>query len=429
MDFTAAATVGGLVGLALGVLAFAAVRLSDRERRRGIVAAPAALEPGMAEVLGLLKAGTIVLDSDDAVRWSTPSAIAHGLVRGESLAHQELLSLARRVRRDGVIREDEFDLRRGPIGVGTLVVGVRAAPLSSNHVLILIEDRSTARRIDETRRDFVANVSHELKTPVGGIALLAEAILDAYDDPEAVERFAMRIQKESNRLTRLVQEIIDLSRLEMATTLSDPVLIDVGEAAHEAIERSHLDAEASDITLIRVSEPGSCIYGDRELLITAIRNLIGNAIAYSDAQTCVTVKVRKVDGFVELSVNDEGRGITPADQERIFERFYRVDTARSRATGGTGLGLAIVKHVCANHGGDVTVVSDLGVGSTFTIRIPAAATPYADLADGGDSDGALAALSPTLTWPPTNGLRPAAARPARTRPIATLAGSPGQQRP
>lgn len=368
------------MGLALGVLAFLAVRLSDRERRSGIVAVPAALEPGMAEVLALLKAGTIVLDQDDAVRWSTPSAVAHGLVRGENLAHDELLTLARLVRRDGVIREDEFDLRRGPIGAGTLVVAVRAAPLAADHVLILIEDRSTARRIDETRRDFVANVSHELKTPVGGIALLAEAILDAYDDPEAVERFAMRIQKESTRLTRLVQEIIDLSRLEMATTLSEPVLIDVGDAVHEAIERSHLDAEANDITLIRVSEPGSAIYGDRELLITAIRNLIGNAIAYSDAQTCVTVKVRRLDGFVELSVTDEGRGISPADQERIFERFYRVDNARSRATGGTGLGLAIVKHVCANHGGDVTVVSDLGVGSTFTIRIPAAA-PLLEPAD------------------------------------------------
>jgi two-component system sensor histidine kinase SenX3 len=289
------------------------------------------------------------------------------------------------VRRDGVIREAELELKRG-IGSGRLVVAARVAPLGAHHVLLLVEDRSKAARVEEIRRDFLANVSHELKTPVGGISLLAEAVLDAHDDPEAVSRFAKRISVESARLTRLVKEIVELSRLQGADVIKEPALIDVAECALDAYERSRLLAEESRIDLVTAFDDGCQVWGDAELITTAISNLIGNAIAYSESHTRVSVSVRRVrQNIIDISVTDQGLGIAPEEQERIFERFYRVDTARSRATGGTGLGLAIVKHVADNHGGNVSVWSELGRGSTFTIELPAATAEDPPRA-GRDSD-------------------------------------------
>jgi two-component system, OmpR family, sensor histidine kinase SenX3 len=374
VDVTTAATLGAIAGIALSAMAVYAVRLSERQQRRMPAADedPAALPEGVGDVLAVLRSSGIVLDSADAVVNNSPAAVANGLVRGKDLSHPELLALARQVRRDGVIREVELELPRGPAGRPGLAVAARVAPLGSSHVLLLVEDRSEARRLEEIRRDFVANVSHELKTPVGGLALLAEAVLDAHDDPEAVTRFARRMQVESTRLSRLVQEIVDLSRLQVAASLSEPQLVDLAAAAQEAVDRSRLAAEDKDIEIALVSTENCDVWGDHELLVTAIRNLIGNAVAYSDAGTPVVVAVRPVDGDrVELAVTDQGHGIAVADQQRIFERFYRVDSARSRSTGGTGLGLSIVKHVAANHGGDVSVWSEPGQGSTFTLRLPA----------------------------------------------------------
>jgi len=323
-------------------------------------------------VLAVLRSGAIVLDAADAVVSSSPPAVANGLVRDHDLVHDELRHLARQVRRDGVIREVELDLPRGPLGRGRLMVGARVAPLGSSYVLLLVDDRTEARRVEDVRRDFVVNVSHELKTPVGGLALLAEAVLEANDDPEAVARFAHRMQVESLRLTRLVQEIVDLSRLEIAGTLHDPELVDVGAAAAEAVEQSRLVAGSRGSEIVSSLAQGVRVFGDADLLPTAIRNLIGNAINYSAPGARVAVSVRSVDQLVEIAVADQGQGIPESEQARIFERFYRVDAARSRATGGTGLGLAIVKHICANHGGDVTVWSEPGHGSTFTMRLPEA---------------------------------------------------------
>jgi two-component system sensor histidine kinase SenX3 len=374
VDVTTAATLGAIAGIALSAIAVYAVRLSERQQRRMPAADedPAALPEGVGDVLAVLRSSGIVLDSADAVVNNSPAAVANGLVRGKDLSHPELLALARQVRRDGVIREVELELPRGPAGRPGLAVAARVAPLGSSHVLLLVEDRSEARRLEEIRRDFVANVSHELKTPVGGLALLAEAVLDAHDDPEAVTRFARRMQVESTRLSRLVQEIVDLSRLQVAASLSEPQLVDLAAAAQEAVDRSRLAAEDKEIEIALVSTENCDVWGDHELLVTAIRNLIGNAVAYSDAGTPVVVAVRPVDGDrVELAVTDQGHGIAVADQQRIFERFYRVDSARSRSTGGTGLGLSIVKHVAANHGGDVSVWSEPGQGSTFTLRLPA----------------------------------------------------------
>jgi two-component system, OmpR family, sensor histidine kinase SenX3 len=251
-------------------------------------------------------------------------------------------------------------------------------------VLLLVEDRTNIRRIEEVRRDFVVNVSHELKTPVGGLALLAEAVLDANDDPEAVARFARRMQVESARLTRLVQEIVDLSRLQIAGTLHEPELVDVAAAAGEAIDQYKLVAESRGVEIVSSLAMGVQIFGDADLLVTAIRNLVDNAANYSASGTRVAVSVRRAEELVEIAVADQGQGIAISEQSRIFERFYRVDTARSRATGGTGLGLAIVKHICANQGGEVTVWSEQGQGSTFTMRLPAAPTSRAndDVAPG-----------------------------------------------
>jgi two-component system, OmpR family, sensor histidine kinase SenX3 len=399
VDVTTAATLGALGGIALSALAVYAVRLSERQQRRVPKGPqhPAALPEGVADVLAVLRSSGIVVDSTDAVVNNSPAAVANGLVRGQELTQPELLTLARQVRRDGVIREAELELPKGPGGRPGLVVGARVAPLGSSHVLLLVEDRSQARRLEEIRRDFVANVSHELKTPVGGLALLAEAVLDAHDDPEAVARFAQRMQVESTRLTRLVQEIVDLSRLQAAASLSEPRPVDLAAAAQEAVDRSRTAAEDKDIEVALVSTGPCAVWGDHDLVVTAIRNLIGNAVAYSDARTHVMVTVRGVDGdIVELAVSDQGQGITTADQQRIFERFYRVDSARSRATGGTGLGLSIVKHVAANHGGEVSVWSEPGQGSIFTLRLPAMTVGRQRDADSRQTDDTVnVAVPPT----------------------------------
>lgn len=364
----------GFAGLLTGALAVVAVRYSERQQTQLPEMPPVtSLPPGVGDVLAVLRSSAIVVDPADAVTKMSPAAVAYGLVRDGELVHAELRHLARQVRRDGVIRESQLELSRGPLGQGRSIMQARVAPLGSSHVLLLVEDHTQARRVEEVRRDFVANVSHELKTPVGGIGLLAEAILDAKDDPEAVERFAGRMQVESHRLAQLVKEIVDLSRLQVADTLHEPRLVDVTAAVHEAIDYSRVGADAKQIEIAEACAPDLKVFGDEDLLVTAVRNLIGNAIAYSDNGSRVAVGGRLNDDMVEVTVTDQGQGIPESEQARIFERFYRVDGARSRATGGTGLGLAIVKHICSNHGGDVTVWSEEGRGSTFTIRLPAAA--------------------------------------------------------
>ncbi len=225
------------------------------------------------------------------------------------------------------------------------------------------------------RRDYDANLSHELKTPNGALRQLSEAVGDAADDPAAVRHFAARMEREAVRLTTLVQEIIDLSRLQVADALHAPQPVAVDDVVAEAVDRVSLAAQRKRIEVGVGGDHGAVVYGHHNLLVTAVRNLVDNAIAYSPDATRVTVFVRRAGGLVEVAVSDQGLGIPAAEQERIFERFYRVDPARSRATGGTGLGLSIVKHVAANHGGDVTLWSVEGQGSTFTLRLPDSAQP------------------------------------------------------
>jgi two-component system, OmpR family, sensor histidine kinase SenX3 len=333
------------------------------------------LPPGIASVLSVLSSSAVVLDSEDRVLQASTAARTYGLVRGEELIVKELLALARQVRRDGEIREGEMEVATRGLNRQTSFA-VRVAPLGAavgggGLVLLLVEDQTESRRVEEIRRDFVANTSHELKTPVGALALLAETVEDAADDPEAVRRFAGRMRQEASRLTNLVQDMITLSRIQAAEPIPDPVPAKLDLVVAEALDRCRMKASARGIELVATGTHGLSVLGDEDLLITALRNLLENAVAYSPDKTRVEVSTQLTAGeAVEISVADQGIGIPERDRERIFERFYRVDPARSRATGGTGLGLAIVKHVTAAHGGQVTVESIEGSGSTFTLRLP-----------------------------------------------------------
>ena len=330
------------------------------------------LPPGIASVLSVLSSSAVVLDGADRVLQASHAARSFGLVKGDRLMASELLALARQVRRDGEIREGEFEVSAG----GRMTsFAVRVAPLSGDVgqdglVLVLAEDQTESRRVEEVRRDFVANVSHELKTPVGALALLAETVEDAADDPDAVRRFAGRMRQEASRLTNLVQDIITLSRIQAAEPVPDPAAVQVDAIVAEALDRCRMKANARGITLADAGDRGLGVLGDEDLLLTAIRNLLENAVAYSPERTRVLVTTRRSGEQVQISVEDQGIGIPERELQRIFERFYRVDPARSRATGGTGLGLAIVKHVTAAHGGSVTVRSVEGAGSTFTLSLP-----------------------------------------------------------
>jgi two-component system sensor histidine kinase SenX3 len=426
MDVNAAvAAAAAIAGVCTGVIAMLAFRWSEREQKRPTrtsLHTDAVLPPGVDTVLSVLRSSAVVLDEADSVVKASSAAYALGLVRGGKLAVEPMLQMARDTRRDGEIRQVELDLPRRGTGRGeALAVSARVAPLGSRLVLLLVEDLTEARRIEAVRRDFVANVSHELKTPVGALSLLSEAVMDASEDPEAVERFAGRMQIEATRLTNLVQELIDLSRVQNDDPLEDAEPVRVDELVAEAIDRSRHQASHKQITLAASiggtagpspstededeggrREAGTAelqIWGNRGQLAAALGNLVENAVNYSPSRTRVGVAARRVTApggdMIEVAVTDQGIGISDKDKERIFERFYRVDPARSRATGGTGLGLAIVKHVAASHGGEVTVWSSEGQGSTFTLRLPEAAA-HRDRGPGhGGGTGAGAGTAPT----------------------------------
>ncbi len=349
--------------------------------------------------LDALRVGVLVLDAEDRPVLANPSAKEMGLLRagtgvgGPPVAHPVVRTRAGQARGPGARREVELDLPRGN-GRDPLGVHIRAVALGDGHVTIEAADVTEAHRVARVRRDFVANVSHELKTPVGAVQLLAEALLDAtavaadytpeelaeteiLQDLAAARRFAERIQHESTRLGRLVSELLDLARLQGGEPLPEPAPVSVDRIVAEVIDRTRTPASAKGLEVAFVGTRGLTVYGSESQLVAAVANLAENAVAYSpDAEDGrapgrVTISARGGEDRVEIAVTDQGIGIEPKDLDRIFERFYRADRARSRATGGTGLGLAIVKHIATNHGGRVDVVSTVGVGSTFTLRLPA----------------------------------------------------------
>lgn len=325
---------------------------------------------------------SMILSPGETAIFQTSGIGALGVLRDNRLASEELLALVRLVRRSGELKMANLEIPRGPIGDGRRNLHVTAAPIDNEgKILVFINDESEQQRIDAVRRDFVANVSHELKTPIGALMLLSEAVLGAKDNPEEVQKFAQRMQSESRRLSELVKEIIDLSRLQSHDPLVAAYEVDIDEVVKEAINLSESAAEARQVTIILNEKSNGVVIGDRDQLIMAVHNLIENAINYSPEKTRVTVTISDAGELIEVTVADQGIGIAETEQERIFERFYRVDPARSRETGGTGLGLSIVKHVALNHGGEIGVWSKEGVGSTFALRLPRAPQSVTD--EGG----------------------------------------------
>ena len=332
---------------------------------------PYGIDRAMASLLENIDAESIMLAPGELVVFASSRVETFNVIKDERLQNESLLQLVRTVRRSGVAQEETIELPRGPLGDGTHDLLVRVIPIGADGLIcILIFDDSEVHRLDSIRRDFVANISHELKTPIGALSILSEAVLGAADDPEAIANFATKMQVEAKRLSDLVQEIINLSRLQDADPLKNAQDVNITDVVKEAIDQSRLSAEKRHIEIIFGDQASALIKGDSRQIEMAISNLIENAINYSPENTRVGVAVKHNEGLVEVSVTDQGIGIPEKDLERIFERFYRVDPARSRETGGTGLGLSIVKHVATNHGGDVSVWSVEGAGSTFTIRFP-----------------------------------------------------------
>ncbi|TFC87741.1 two-component sensor histidine kinase [Cryobacterium sinapicolor] len=375
MESTGLVLLALALGLTVGAGFMTLLHVAERHGRRAAEVVNPAVPDGIDQVLDALETAGAVVDPSNNVIKASQAAVSMGLVWNRQLVHTELLDLISQVRRSGEPISENLVLSRGPFGDASMRVRVRLARLGTRYVLVLAEDRTEAFRLDEVRRDFVANISHELKTPIAAVGLLAEALNQAADEPVQVRRFANRLTTESGRLTRLTQEIIELSRLQAQDSLTEPEIVNVDAIVAAAVDQSRVTAEADQITIAVGKKSGAEVSGDDRLLVMAVHNLVANAVNYSAEGSRVGVGVRKNAGVVEISVTDQGVGIEEADLDRIFERFFRVDQARSRHTGGTGLGLAIVKHIVQIHGGDIRVWSQPGSGSTFTIRLPEAPHP------------------------------------------------------
>jgi len=325
------------------------------------------IPPGADAVLSVLPSSVVLLDGAGSVLKATAPAYALGVMRGQELAVPEISRMVQQVARDGQVREDDL---RVEAGSNLVHIHARVAPLTSRYVIVLIDERTQAERATELRRDFVANVSHELKTPAGAIAVLAEAIQAASHDPDAVAYFAARLNDESNRMTRLVEQIIDLSRLQHDVLDDDPVPVDVEQILADAAAAVHHAVEAKSISIETSCVPDLKVRGHPGQLESAVSNLLENAVAYSADGAVVRASATVTDENAHITVSDTGVGMSSDQTERIFERFYRVDPSRGRTTGGSGLGLSIVKHIAASHGGTVSAKSAPGAGSVFTITVP-----------------------------------------------------------
>ncbi len=362
------------LGIGVGVVVTLLGLVIRRTRQQAAIPAPPPLvSSALRTTIEHLRGAAAVVGPHDEILAESLSAASAGVVRGSRLA-PEVLDLVREARQETQPGVLNVDLPNG-LGLPNRRLAVRVSPLGDGLVLLVADDRSGALRIDETRRDFVANVTHELKTPIGAISLLAEAIADAADDPDAVRHFAGRMFTETARLNELISQIIALSRLQSSDPLLAAVPIELDEVVEAVLDQFREQAGSGRITLTHQRCDNAVVRGDRDQIEAALRNLVQNAIAYSEAGARVVIGTRDVHDaagdWAEVSVSDNGIGISEADQTRVFERFFRVDYGRSRAHGGTGLGLSIVKHIAAAHGGTVSLWSRLGQGSTFTLRLPA----------------------------------------------------------
>ncbi|MFB1295922.1 sensor histidine kinase [Mycobacterium sp. pW049] len=374
------------IGAAIGVRV--APRLQERQQRRSAEQTGITVSRMLEHIVSQSPVGIVVVDNFRDVVYTNDRAEELGLVR-ERLLDDRAWVAAERTLATG--EQGDFDLsprKRSRPGRSGLSVRGHVRLLTEEDrrfAVVYVDDQSEHARMEATRRDFVANVSHELKTPVGAVGVLAEAVLASSDDPETVKHFAEKMVTESNRLANMVGELIELSRLQGGERLPDLEVVDVDSVVSEALSRHKVAADNADIAITTDTPTGYRVLGDQTLLVTAIANLVSNAIAYSPNGSAVSISRRRRGENIEIAVTDRGIGIAPSDQERVFERFFRVDKARSRATGGTGLGLAIVKHVAANHNGSIRLWSQPGTGSTFTLSIPAALPHHLR---GDDADGA-----------------------------------------
>ncbi len=376
--FSALLLAGVLALLALSVGVAAGARLASRvvERRQRSAAELAGITVAqmLQRIVALTPLGTAVVDSHRDVVYLNDRAKEFGLVRDRQLDDQAWQAAQEALASGNDIEFDLLPKKRSSVGGSELSVHGEARLLSQEDrrfAVVFVYDQSEYARMEASRRDFVANVSHELKTPVGAMAVLAEALLSSPDDPETVQRFGEKVLIEANRLGHMVGELIELSRLQGAERLPDLSPVDVDTIVAEAISRHRVAADNADIQVRTDTPCGFKVLGNQSLLVTALANLVSNAIAYSPRGSLVSVSCRRRGEHVEMAVTDRGIGIARKDQERVFERFFRGDKARSRATGGSGLGLAIVKHVAANHNGHIGLWSQPGTGSTFTLAIPA----------------------------------------------------------
>jgi two-component system, OmpR family, sensor histidine kinase SenX3 len=360
------------IGGALGIVI--TPRLAEHRRRRSVDQDGITVSEMLQHIVSLAPVGIVVVDTYRDVVYTNDRARELGLVRDRLLDDRAWTAAERTLATGEDVEVDLAPVKRQNPGRSGLSVRGHVRLLTEDDrrfAVVYVDDQSEHARMEATRRDFVANVSHELKTPVGAMGVLAEALMASTDDPKTVSRFAEMMVTESNRLANMVGELIELSRLQGAEPLPDLEAVDVDTVVAEALSRYKVAADNADIAITTDAPTGYRALGDQPLLVSALANLVSNAIAYSPNGSPVSISRRKRGDNVEIAVTDRGIGIARADQERVFERFFRVDKARSRATGGTGLGLAIVKHVAANHNGSIRLWSQPGTGSTFTLSIPA----------------------------------------------------------
>ncbi|WP_424937371.1 MULTISPECIES: sensor histidine kinase [Bacteria] len=380
MDPTLLALLALALGAAIGAGVAAIIVAALRARRAAQVLTSTELPEGLTTVLAGMDDAACAVDSSGLVTAASIPAARFGIAVGSTLDNPELRQLVRSVR-DGGSETATLRLTRGGLSVDPRLVSARASMIGPRLRLLIIRDVTEQERLDQMRNDFVANTSHELKTPVGAVSLLAEAIESAADDPEQVRAFAARISAEAARLGQLTGRIMSLSRLQSSDGLGEMGAVAIDEVVAASVEAHAVQADSAGVELSRGGDRGAWVRGDAQILIEAVGNLIANAVVYSPRGSRVGVGVKAEGGVVEISVTDQGIGIEEADRERIFERFYRADEARSRRTGGTGLGLSIVKHATQRHGGEVRLWSRPGRGSTFTMRLPQIPMPDAEPID------------------------------------------------
>jgi two-component system sensor histidine kinase SenX3 len=364
-----AIAVGAIAGVAISSLVFSAAR----QRRAAAQLASWSVPEGVIVLLELLETPAIIVDPSHNVMAASPLAHSLGFVAQGRLVTPELVQLVDNLRDREDSLTGEFEVARGPFGDASLSIFARASRYSVRYTLLLITDKTEFRRLDEVRRDFVANISHELKTPIGAVGLLAEAIEQAADDPKMVKHFAERLQTEGRRLAGITREIIELSRLQAEGALTSFEKVNIDDVISQAVDRNRVVASAKNVTIAIGGASETQVFGDEASLVVAVDNLISNALQYSPNNSRIGIGVTRQRDCIDIAVTDQGIGMTSDEAARVFERFYRTDQARSRTTGGTGLGLSIVKHTVQNHGGEVRVWSRPDNGSTFTIRLPEAA--------------------------------------------------------